>query len=75
MGIIMNQLPLSSTEAPASSTMGAAESQAFKASVARGLAQLDAGEAVSGGEVDAWVNSWFTETELSVPAPRPNLKT
>jgi len=40
---------------------------ALMESVARGRAQLAAGEAISGEDVSRWLRSWGLETELPVP--------
>lgn len=69
MGNIIQRSTLPLDETPASHAMGADERKAFRASVERGLAQIDAGEVVPGHEVDAWLDSWFTENELPMPLP------
>jgi predicted transcriptional regulator len=44
---------------------------AQRAALAEARAELAAGLAVPGDEVDAWIDSWGTENELPTPTPRP----
>ncbi len=44
---------------------------AFAAAVARGRAQIEAGQVVDGQRVAEWVASWGAGTELPRPKPVP----
>jgi len=56
-----NGLPLG----PEALTSG--ERAVLLASVARGRAQYEAGEAISGEDVSRWLRSWGTDNELPPP--------
>ena len=50
--------------------MGARERADYLASLDRAIAELDAGQYVSGEEMEAWAKSLFTPKELPLPPVR-----
>jgi hypothetical protein len=66
----MTYVPGNGGTLPAKPDMDARERAAFTASIKQGLAELDAGQYVSGAEMEAWAKSLFTKNELPLPPVR-----